>query len=427
MENTILFVDDEKNILNSLLRIFRRDGYTIYTADNGREGLEIIKNKRISLVVSDHRMPEMEGVDFLSKVKEASPYTVRLMLTGYADIKAVMAAVNRGEVYKYITKPWNDDELKLVVKGALEHYNLTVENRVLQELTKRQNAELTVLNAGLEEKIKDKTRKIHDNFFAFVRIFVNMIELYDQHLGSHSKRVAAMSRGLALHMKLNEADVDLIESAALLHNIGLVGIPREILEKEDEALSETERAVFYQNPVLAQDLLSQLDLLRQVGIIIRSHMEKHNGCGYPDGLRGDEIHIGSKIIAVCKTYDNLRHRGKKPLLAADVIHFIEEHTGQSFDPEVVASFLDFIKDWKEETLYQGINASNVKPLYLTLELEDMRAGMSLARDITTSKGRLLVTKGTVLSAAIIDKVVNFNRLDPIIEHVLVNADSLQKT
>ena len=146
---TVLFVDDERNILNAFMRVFRMEGYNILTAGSGPEGLELVKGNRVALVVSDHRMPGMEGVEFLSKVKEVSPDTVRFMLTGYADIKAVMGAINKGNVYRYITKPWDDDGLKVVVRDAVNLYKIVQENRTLHELTARQNAELADLNSGL--------------------------------------------------------------------------------------------------------------------------------------------------------------------------------------------------------------------------------------------------------------------------------------
>ncbi len=122
--DTILFVDDEKNILSSLTRLFRKDGYNILTAESGGDGLMLAAKNELSLIVSDHRMPEMEGVEFLSKVKALAPDAPRFMLTGYADINAVMAAINKGEVTRFITKPWNDEELKFLVRDGVERYGL---------------------------------------------------------------------------------------------------------------------------------------------------------------------------------------------------------------------------------------------------------------------------------------------------------------
>jgi len=155
MERThsLLIVDDEENILNALNRTFRKEPYRIITAGSGLEGLSVFEREKITLVISDHRMPGMEGVEFLSEVRKKSPETIRLMLTGYADIRAVMNAINQGEVYRFITKPWDDEEIKLIVRGAIKHYDLVTENRELHALTRRQNLELKDLNNNLEEKV----------------------------------------------------------------------------------------------------------------------------------------------------------------------------------------------------------------------------------------------------------------------------------
>lgn len=412
--DTILFVDDEKNILNAFVRVFRMEGYNILTAGSGPEGLELVKGNRVALVVSDHRMPGMEGVEFLSKVKEASPDTIRFMLTGYADIKTVMGAINKGEVYRYINKPWNDDELKAAVRDAVDLYRIVQENRALHELTARQNLELAGLNRGLEAKVADKTKRIRDNFFAFVRLFADLMEIYDENVGGHSKRVAAMARGVVLKFGFDAADVDLIESAALLHNIGLIGVPRDIIDKDEDFLNEDEKALLRHNPVLSQDLLRSMDTLRQVGIIIRSHTERYDGTGYPDGLRKDEIHIGSKIIAVCKLYDRLRS-GHKMMTQAEAAGCLNAERSKGFDPEVIDVFFDFIKDWKDDGAVQSSPAHGrlAAPATTILPINEIKPGMALVQNIVTSKGRLLVTKGTVLTSALVEKVVNFHRIDPI--------------
>lgn len=418
MNNTILFTDDEKNILNSLFRVFRKEGYNILTADNGKDGLELVKANKVSVVVSDHRMPGMDGVEFLSKVKAFSPGTIRFMLTGYADIDAVMGAINKGEVYRYITKPWNDDELKRAVADAVDIYNLHEENRRLNELTVKQNSELQELNRNLEKKVDEKTRKIKENFFAFVRIVANLIELYDPDLGGHSRRVASMSRAMAFSMGIDGIDAELIETAALLHNIGLVGIPKEILEKDEEFLSGREKALFLHNPELSQDLLSSVDTLRQAGIIIRSHMERYDGKGYPDGLKNEEIHIGSRILAVCKRYDTLKN--KKGLSLKDTIGEMRKEMGLSLDHALVDDFLRFLQNWRDESSQAGLT-QDAGGSCTKLPLSELRQGMVLGKNLITVNGRLLVTKGTVLTKALIEKVTNFNEIDPIPEGVHISS------
>lgn len=138
MKPAILFVDDEENILSSLVRLFRKEDYEVLTATSGADGLKIMESRDISLVISDHRMPGMTGVDFLARVKDISPDTIRIMLTGYADLEAAISAINKGEVYRFISKPWNDEELKLTVRQSLDYRDLVLKNRSLTRTVKKQ-------------------------------------------------------------------------------------------------------------------------------------------------------------------------------------------------------------------------------------------------------------------------------------------------
>src|SRR4030067_3863555 len=158
--HSLLLVDDEENILNSLKRTFRKEQYRIITAQSGMEGLSVIDREKVSLVLSDHRMPGMEGVEFLNEVRQKSTDTIKMMLTGYADMQSVMNAINHGEVYRFITKPWDDEEIRLIVKDALHHYDLIDENLELHALTLRQNMELIDLNNNLEKKVAERTKEV---------------------------------------------------------------------------------------------------------------------------------------------------------------------------------------------------------------------------------------------------------------------------
>ena len=159
MGHKLLFVDDEKNILNSLMRLFLDESYEIETALSAEEGLNMIIDKEISLVITDQMMPGMKGVDFLAEVKHISPETIRILLTGYADLEATIAAINRGEVYRFITKPWSDEELLLTVKQSLEYRDLVVRNRTLIETVKQHSYfvnRLEEVHPGITGVVKDK-------------------------------------------------------------------------------------------------------------------------------------------------------------------------------------------------------------------------------------------------------------------------------
>ena len=147
MEETLLFVDDEESIISSLVRLFRKEDYELLTATSGMDGLKMMEDKDISLIISDHMMPVMTGVDFLARVKEISPDTIRIMLTGYADLQASIDAINKGEVYRFLTKPWHDEELLATVRQSLEFRDLKLKNISLTQTVKKQSSLLNKLDA----------------------------------------------------------------------------------------------------------------------------------------------------------------------------------------------------------------------------------------------------------------------------------------
>lgn len=158
MERKLLLVDDEENILRSLNRLLRRDGYVIHTAVGGQAGLEYLKENDVGVIISDQRMPEMSGVEFLSQVKELYPETVRIVLSGYTDLNSVTDAINEGAIYKFLTKPWEDDLLRKNIQDAFKHYELVYENERLSNELKDANVLLEKMNEQLKDDVRQKSR-----------------------------------------------------------------------------------------------------------------------------------------------------------------------------------------------------------------------------------------------------------------------------
>ena len=160
-QEKVLFVDDEPNVLRSLNRLLIDEEYTLYTAESGREGLEILEREPdIQVVVSDYRMPEMNGVDFLKQVYARWPKTVRIVLSGYADTGSIVAAINEGKIYRFIPKPWNDDELKVHLAKAFEVYFLQKKNEFLADELQKSNDELKIINENLEDLVRERTEEV---------------------------------------------------------------------------------------------------------------------------------------------------------------------------------------------------------------------------------------------------------------------------
>lgn len=160
ISHTVLCVDDEVNILQTLKRLLRKENYTLLTASSGKEGLEILSNNDVHLVISDQRMPEMNGTEFLAEIKEKYPDVIRIILTGYTEVDAITESINRGHIYKFFLKPWNDDNLKLEIRKALDQYDLIKANEHLTRTIVRQNEILKKMNDELEDKVGKRTREL---------------------------------------------------------------------------------------------------------------------------------------------------------------------------------------------------------------------------------------------------------------------------
>jgi CheY-like chemotaxis protein len=160
MDKTLLLVDDEPHILSALTRLLRRDGYRLITASGAKEGLAVLEREPVQVIVSDQRMPEMTGVEFLRRVKERFPDTVRIVLSGYSEITSITEAINQGAIYKFFTKPWDDEQLRANIAEAFRHAELVHENRCLARDLKAANEELALINQDLERRVEEKSREV---------------------------------------------------------------------------------------------------------------------------------------------------------------------------------------------------------------------------------------------------------------------------
>ncbi|MDY6903247.1 MAG: response regulator [Thermodesulfobacteriota bacterium] len=159
-DRTILFVDDDASILSAIKRLLRKEDLQLLTATSGADALHLMRKNDIQVVVSDQRMAEMSGIELLSRVKEEYPDVVRIILTGYTEVDTITEAVNTGQIYRFLLKPWNDENLKLEIEKAFEQYALLLRNKQLAEAVKKRNDELREINDHLEEKVAQRTREL---------------------------------------------------------------------------------------------------------------------------------------------------------------------------------------------------------------------------------------------------------------------------
>ena len=290
-DSKVLFVDDEENILTSCQRLLRKESFEVLTCSNPEEALKLFDQHTFAVVVSDHRMPQMEGTVFLAKVRELAPATIRLILTGYADMKSAVDAINKGAVARFLTKPWNDDDLRMNVRQAVNQYELISENRRLQELTVQQNKELESLNQNLEQKVAERTAEVvqlnqslEKSLLGTVQVLAEATEIHSPVIGNHARRVTILAEAMGRQLGLSDRQLFDLKIAASLHEIGILGISQEVLDKPESQRSVSEIAQFRRHMLNGERIIKGVPYLENVARTIRHYKESFDGSGLPDQL-----------------------------------------------------------------------------------------------------------------------------------------------
>ncbi|MFP6622230.1 MAG: HD domain-containing phosphohydrolase [Myxococcota bacterium] len=352
-EHTVLFVDDEANILKALQRLLRNEPLNVLTATSPQEAIELLESTPAQVVVSDQRMPDMSGVDLLSTIREHQPEMVRMMLTGYTEMNIAVEAINRGEIYRLITKPWNDEELKATLRQAFDHYDLKAEIKRLNLVTREQNFELQDMNRNLEGKVRERTRQLaakHQElrtaYIQTIRALAEAIDAKDAYTRGHSERVAVYASQLAREMELPKETIERVYFSGLLHDVGKIGVPDAIITKPDR-LTEEEYLEMQKHPEIGAKILEPVEFLRHVVPCVRHHHEWFDGSnrGYPDRLQGDKIRLPSRLILVCDTVEAMTSdRPYRKALPLDVVvRELHKYSGSQFDPVCVNAFLQLLE------------------------------------------------------------------------------------
>lgn len=319
----ILIVDDEPDNLQLLYRTLRRD-YDVTKAQGPLEALEILKENNFQCILSDHKMPDMDGVEFLKRTADTHPDTIRLLVTAYSDVEILMNAINYAKIYRYIKKPYSPEELLHIVQLALEYYQLKEDNRRL---------------------IFD----LKDLFSGTINAIMDALDSKDSYTLGRSRRVAFYTTKIIAAMNLSKTEKAVIELAALLHDIGMIGVKEEILHKV-EALTDEEREEIRKHVFYSVKILEDIKQLDRVTDIIKYHHEYYNGKGYPYEVRGEEIPLGARIIAIADAYDSLVsfRPYREGLTPEEALKRIDEKTGEQFDPSIMEVFKSIVDEANKE-------------------------------------------------------------------------------
>ncbi len=411
---TLLVVDDEPRILAALKEILERQGYHVVTVGDASHALALLRDRAFGVVISDHVMPDMTGLDFLVECQRIQPHATRVLVTAVLSLPTLVDAINKGEIYRFIAKPWLREELLATVRNAVNRHELLTQNQRLLAESSELNRRLTEANSALAEQIarlEAQRRALDEVNQELGRRYDHSLELcsrilatYDPYLAGQTQAIAAVARQMAASEHFTDEERHVLKTSAWICDLGLIGVSREVLRtfrRDPSRLTERELAGIHSHSIYSQTLAGHLDSRSQVGETIRAHHERFDGGGYPDGLAGQSIPWTARCLAVAVWFVEC---GKSSELALEEV---TAQSGQALDPEAVRLFR---------------TTARLSPLPRSVReimLDDLRPGMVLAGGLYSPHGLLLVGEGQSLSPGTISKIRSHNLMTPITQRLLV--------
>ena len=335
----LLVVDDEEQIRNALRRFLEGEQFSVHTAASGQEALSVLQQQDIALMLADIRMPGMSGIDLVPQALELTPDLAVVMLSAVNDATTAALCMQRGAM-DYLTKPIELDDLGRAIRRALRRRAALIESRHLE--------------VQLKEEWARERAEAHRVTVATLEALVNAMEARDPYLRGHSARVADLSATIAAHMHLSDDEVEQVRLAGRLHDIGKIGTRESVMNKQGP-LTPDEYEHVKQHVIIGSQILSPLVHLGPVLGAVRSHHERWDGTGYPDGLRGEEIPIGARIIGAAEVYDALctTRPYQEKLPSPQAIRRMGDLAGTVLDPKVFAALAEVVTRRRSLVFLEG--------------------------------------------------------------------------
>ena len=431
-QRKVLVVDDEIHILKAVRRLFIGQSYEVVSAQKGSDAVEILKKQSIAVLISDQRMPGMSGVELLDFARRNCPKTVRIMLTGNNDVTTAIEAINDGQVFRFITKPWDHDEFVRIVDMAIEQHELLDSKERYEahieaqnDQLRRFNTKLHQLNNELEARVEQRTKEVvaqkhkiselydnlQDSFDGMIKALLSIMELGDIHIIEHCQRTAERVKMFGDFLGYDEGAIHEIERAALLHWIGLINASPSMFRKVVDDFDAVEAATWEFHPLLGQQAIRHVSALQQVGRFILHYLNRYDDPGFLPGKPSldewdkpltEEFIASCQVLAICSIFERVRTSSSRGEVSEDDwvdegLRVVEAGRAKRFAPELVDQFA--------EMMAKEVATSRSRDVVVTFD--ELEPGMVLARPLETAQGIPVAPRDMIITAALIERLQRF--------------------
>ncbi|MDY6951186.1 MAG: response regulator [Thermodesulfobacteriota bacterium] len=369
----ILLAEDDQSTLRLMQNRLEGWGYTVHPVADGLEAWKKLKSAPVDIVVTDWVMPKLNGLELCERVRKArfGRYIYFILVTAQDSQQDIVLGLEAG-VDDYVTKPVDFDEVRA---------RLDIGARIVK----------------LERELTCRYNVIRDNYFQTIRMFINLIEVFNEDLGGHCRRVAKLSVRLAKRFpEVSDKELSIVEATGLLHDIGMVGMPPSVLTKRMTEMNGDEKDLYKSHPAQGEIILKEIEVLQPISQLVAAHHEQFNGGGFPNGLEDHEIPLLAKIVSAADAYDNALHKWETPL--EEIPDYLQRQRGYQLAPTLVDHLLEInLEDIEEER----------RKDFFEVLLDDVHEGMTLSRNVRMKNGTLIMPANTELTSYGIEKLKKY--------------------
>ncbi|MDO9342113.1 MAG: response regulator [Pseudomonas sp.] len=416
----VLLIDAHPDVLQRLTQLLQLEPFDLHSATCAADALGILASQPVDLVMSAARLPDMDGASLLAHVHQHYPRTVRILLTGETDLTLIVKAINEGEIYRYLSKPWKDEELLLALRQSLAHQHSELERLRLEQLIQQQNDELKQLNATLERRVAARTSELQQtadmldlayeelkhSYATGTEVFSLLANLRLPRAKQTNRQIIELVRTWCVAHGVDSASNRDLTMAAALYNIGKLSWSDSMMASPSDLLHSSDRERYRAYATQSESLLMTLEPMKDAARLIRHHQERWDGSGFPDHLKGEAIPAGSRLLKLAVDFIELQ-KGlilERQMNSDEALLYIRKYAGRLYDPVMVEDFVLVCATYLNDVT---LGDPNVK----VLGTRELAEGMVLARNLNADNGMLLLNAGKVLNLPLVDKLIAFETME----------------